>query len=126
MDSKEIPAMAQQDPYLLRYDLFPSRVSLMFTINTQSVKVDGKPYKSNCYLDWDLFEKGSLIELNLTSSSAVTCGSGKLLKYCPPIERQTCVDAAHPMWSAASHLQAGTCCFPSKLGLLMAAAQEAV
>ncbi|KAF9531262.1 glycoside hydrolase family 92 protein [Crepidotus variabilis] len=43
----------------------------------ESVKVDGKPYKSNCYLDWAIFEKGSLVELTLTDNIAVTCGSGK-------------------------------------------------
>jgi len=36
--------------------------------------VNGSPYKSNCYLDWDVFVNGSLIELTLTDDITVTCG----------------------------------------------------
>jgi len=43
----------------------------------QSVAVNGKPYKSNCYLDWDVFIAGSLVELTLTSDITNTCGKGK-------------------------------------------------
>ncbi|KAF9259596.1 glycoside hydrolase family 92 protein [Marasmius fiardii PR-910] len=42
----------------------------------KSVKVDGKPYKSNCYLDWDVFINGSTVELTLTDDIGVTCGNG--------------------------------------------------
>lgn len=42
----------------------------------KSVKVDGKPYKSNCFLEWDVFQNGSIIELQLTNNINVTCGSG--------------------------------------------------
>ncbi|KAF8055357.1 glycoside hydrolase family 92 protein [Lyophyllum atratum] len=42
----------------------------------QSVAVNGKPYKSNCYLDWDVFTSGSLVELTLTDNIHVTCGNG--------------------------------------------------
>ncbi|KAF9060398.1 glycoside hydrolase family 92 protein [Rhodocollybia butyracea] len=42
----------------------------------EGVTVNGKPYKSNCYLDWDVFVNGSLVELTLTTNPNVTCGSG--------------------------------------------------
>ncbi|GLB36560.1 putative glycoside hydrolase family 92 protein [Lyophyllum shimeji] len=42
----------------------------------QSVTVNGQPYKSNCYLDWDVFTSGSVIELTLTDNINVTCGNG--------------------------------------------------
>ncbi|KAH0583232.1 hypothetical protein H2248_011113 [Termitomyces sp. 'cryptogamus'] len=42
----------------------------------QSVAVNGQPYKSNCYLDWDVFTSGSLVELTLTDDISVTCGNG--------------------------------------------------
>lgn len=38
--------------------------------------MNGKPYKSNCYLDWDVFTGGSLVELTLTDDINVTCGNG--------------------------------------------------
>ncbi|KAF7332630.1 Glycoside hydrolase family 92 protein [Mycena kentingensis (nom. inval.)] len=43
----------------------------------KSVKVNGKPYKSNCYLEWDVFTSGATVELELTDDIGVTCGSGK-------------------------------------------------
>jgi len=42
----------------------------------QSVTVNGKPYKSNCYLDWDVFTTGSVVELTLVDNIDVTCGNG--------------------------------------------------
>ncbi|KAG6810816.1 hypothetical protein H0H92_010206 [Tricholoma furcatifolium] len=42
----------------------------------ESVSVNGQPYKSNCYLDWDVFTTGSLVELTLTDDINVTCGNG--------------------------------------------------
>jgi len=42
----------------------------------KSVTVNGKPYKSNCYLDWDVFKSGSVVELTLTDDITVTCGNG--------------------------------------------------
>lgn len=42
----------------------------------QNVTVDGVAYKSNCYLEWDVFEKGSTVELVLTDDIGVTCGNG--------------------------------------------------
>jgi len=35
----------------------------------QSVTVNGQPYKSNCYLDWDVFTSGSTVDLTLTALS---------------------------------------------------------
>ncbi|KAF8193206.1 glycoside hydrolase family 92 protein [Mycena galopus ATCC 62051] len=43
----------------------------------KSVKVNGEPYKSNCYLDWDVFTTGSTVELELTDDINVTCGTGE-------------------------------------------------
>ncbi|KJA21326.1 glycoside hydrolase family 92 protein [Hypholoma sublateritium FD-334 SS-4] len=42
----------------------------------KSVTVDGKTYKSNCYLDWDVFTSGALIELTLSTDITNTCGAG--------------------------------------------------
>ncbi|KAF9229643.1 glycoside hydrolase family 92 protein [Gyrodon lividus] len=42
----------------------------------KSVTIDGQPWKSNCYLDWDVFTKGSTIELELTDDINITCGDG--------------------------------------------------
>ncbi|PFH46413.1 glycoside hydrolase family 92 protein [Amanita thiersii Skay4041] len=43
----------------------------------QNVTVNGQPYKSNCYLDWDVFTSGSMVELTLTDDINVTCGGGR-------------------------------------------------
>ncbi|KAJ6613163.1 glycoside hydrolase family 92 protein [Mycena sp. CBHHK59/15] len=43
----------------------------------KSVTVNGKPYKSNCYLEWDVFTSGSTVVLELTDDINVTCGTGK-------------------------------------------------
>ena len=40
------------------------------------MKVNGKPYKTNCFLDWDVFTGGSTVELQLTDDPNVTCGVG--------------------------------------------------
>ena len=45
-------------------------------ITIQSVKIDGKAWKSNCFIEWDVFTKGSLVELELTDDINVTCGDG--------------------------------------------------
>ncbi|OJA21261.1 hypothetical protein AZE42_02535 [Rhizopogon vesiculosus] len=42
----------------------------------QSVTIDGQPWHSNCYLDWDAFVNGSTIELELTSDIDTPCGEG--------------------------------------------------
>ncbi|KAK7690246.1 hypothetical protein QCA50_006901 [Cerrena zonata] len=46
------------------------------TVFVKSVTIDGKPWKSNCFLEWDVFENGSTIELELTDDINVTCGQG--------------------------------------------------
>ncbi|KAJ7597790.1 glycoside hydrolase family 92 protein [Mycena floridula] len=43
----------------------------------KSVTVNGTPYKSNCYLEWDVFTSSSTVVLELTDSIGVTCGTGK-------------------------------------------------
>lgn len=48
---------------------------LLFS-HVQSVKIDGQPWKSNCFLEWSAFQKGSTIELELTDNPNVTCGNG--------------------------------------------------
>jgi len=39
-----------------------------------SVTVDGKHWKSNCFLEWDMFVRGATIELELTEDPNVPCG----------------------------------------------------
>ncbi|KAG6899170.1 hypothetical protein C0993_012713 [Termitomyces sp. T159_Od127] len=55
----------------LRYH-FP----IAYLVYHKGVAVNGQPYKSNCYLDWDVFTSGSLVELTLTEDIGVTCGNG--------------------------------------------------
>jgi predicted alpha-1,2-mannosidase len=43
----------------------------------KNVKVNGKAYKSNCYLDWDIFTEGATVELDLSEDINVSCGTGK-------------------------------------------------
>ncbi|KAF5328370.1 hypothetical protein D9619_013241 [Psilocybe cf. subviscida] len=43
----------------------------------KSVTVNGKPNKSNCFLDWDVFTSGSVVELTLSSDITLGCGSGQ-------------------------------------------------
>ena len=43
----------------------------------ESVKIDGKPWQSNCFIEWDAFTNGSLIELQLTDDINVSCGSAQ-------------------------------------------------
>ncbi|KAF5372699.1 hypothetical protein D9615_009852 [Tricholomella constricta] len=50
----------------------------------KSVKVDGKPYKSHCYLDWDVFTTGALVELTLTEDIGVQCGAEGMDGALPP------------------------------------------
>ncbi|KAJ7624866.1 glycoside hydrolase family 92 protein [Roridomyces roridus] len=47
------------------------------TVFVKSVKVNGKPYKSSCYLEWDVFTSGSTVELEVTDDINVQCGNGK-------------------------------------------------
>lgn len=42
----------------------------------QRVTVNGERYKSNCYLDWDVFKTGAVVELTLSSDINVSCGNG--------------------------------------------------
>jgi hypothetical protein len=40
----------------------------------KSVKINGKPWKSNCFLEWDTFVRGGIIELELTDDITIGCG----------------------------------------------------
>lgn len=42
----------------------------------ERVIVNGQQYKSNCYLDWDVFKLGSVVELTLSDDINVACGNG--------------------------------------------------
>lgn len=44
------------------------------TVFVKSVTINGKLWKSNCYLDWDTFRNGSTVELELTDDIKVSCG----------------------------------------------------
>lgn len=46
------------------------------TVFVKSVTIDGQPWHSNCYIDWDIFVNGSTVELELTSDINTTCGEG--------------------------------------------------
>ncbi|GJE96620.1 glycoside hydrolase family 92 protein [Phanerochaete sordida] len=40
----------------------------------KSVTIDGAPWHSNCFIDWDAFRAGSTIELEVTTDINVPCG----------------------------------------------------
>lgn len=42
----------------------------------QNVTIDGQPAKSNCFLEWDVFQHGATVELTLTDDIEVSCGNG--------------------------------------------------
>ncbi|XP_006459729.1 hypothetical protein AGABI2DRAFT_191588 [Agaricus bisporus var. bisporus H97] len=42
----------------------------------ERVTVNGEPYKSNCYLEWDVFKTGAIVELTLSDDINVSCGDG--------------------------------------------------
>ncbi|KAJ3784535.1 glycoside hydrolase family 92 protein [Lentinula aff. detonsa] len=44
------------------------------TVYVSSVVVNGEQYKSNCYLDWDLFTADTVIELTLSDDDSLGCG----------------------------------------------------
>ncbi|KAI0028109.1 hypothetical protein K488DRAFT_59547, partial [Vararia minispora EC-137] len=41
-----------------------------------NVSVNGEPWHSICFLEWDISERGATVELTLTDVDAVTCGAG--------------------------------------------------
>ncbi|TFK55634.1 glycoside hydrolase family 92 protein [Heliocybe sulcata] len=41
----------------------------------RNVTVNGQPWHSSCYIEWDAFEQGATIELQLTDNINVTCGA---------------------------------------------------
>ncbi|KAI9437962.1 glycoside hydrolase family 92 protein [Lactarius indigo] len=43
-------------------------------IFVKSVTVDGKPWKSNCFIEWDVFVRGATVELELTEDPNIPCG----------------------------------------------------
>jgi len=43
-------------------------------IFVNSVTVDGRPWKSNCFIEWDVFVRGATVELELTEDPNVRCG----------------------------------------------------
>ena len=51
-----------------------SAVSGTWLTDLQSVTVDGRPWKSNCFIEWDVFVRGSTVELELTEDPNVRCG----------------------------------------------------
>lgn len=38
------------------------------------MKINGTPWKSNCFIEWDVFEQGGTVELELSSDINETCG----------------------------------------------------
>ncbi|GJJ11429.1 hypothetical protein Clacol_005662 [Clathrus columnatus] len=45
------------------------------TLYVKSVTINGQPWKSNCYLEFETFVQGGLIELELTNDDTVGCGT---------------------------------------------------
>ncbi|EIN11122.1 glycoside hydrolase family 92 protein [Punctularia strigosozonata HHB-11173 SS5] len=48
----------------------------------KNVTIDGTPWKSNCFIEWDAFEQGATIELELTTD--ITQGCGPTADALPP------------------------------------------
>ncbi|KAJ4489178.1 glycoside hydrolase family 92 protein [Lentinula lateritia] len=46
------------------------------TVYIANVVINGEQYKSNCYLEWDLFETDVVIELTLSDDDSLGCGNG--------------------------------------------------
>jgi len=46
------------------------------TVYVSNVTVNGVQYKSNCYLEWDVFQTSSVVELTLSDDVTLGCGSG--------------------------------------------------
>ena len=49
---------------------FDNNTSNLFV---KSVKVDGQAWESNCWIDFDVFENGGTVELELTADDSVGC-----------------------------------------------------
>ncbi|KAI0319725.1 glycoside hydrolase family 92 protein [Amylostereum chailletii] len=45
------------------------------SVFVKNVTIDGQPWKSTCFLEWDAFVNGSTIELELTDDVTIPCGS---------------------------------------------------
>ncbi|KAH9033368.1 glycoside hydrolase family 92 protein [Lactarius pseudohatsudake] len=43
-------------------------------IFVKSVTIDGKPWKSNCFIEWDVFVRGATVELELSEDPNHPCG----------------------------------------------------
>ncbi|KIP07755.1 glycoside hydrolase family 92 protein [Phlebiopsis gigantea 11061_1 CR5-6] len=69
------PATAPAGMSLSRYVCPARSVAPLLTRVSQSVTIDGQPWKSNCFIDWQAFQAGSTIELELTTDITVSCGS---------------------------------------------------
>ncbi|KAJ3895347.1 glycoside hydrolase family 92 protein [Lentinula edodes] len=46
------------------------------TVYIANVMINGEQYKSNCYLEWDLFKTDVVIELTLSDDDSLGCGNG--------------------------------------------------
>ncbi|KAJ4471850.1 glycoside hydrolase family 92 protein [Lentinula edodes] len=46
------------------------------TVYIANVTINGEQYKSNCYLEWDLFKTDVVIELTLSDDDSLGCGNG--------------------------------------------------
>jgi putative alpha-1,2-mannosidase len=42
--------------------------------DVQGVKIDGKRWHSRCYIEWDVFERGSTVEIEVTDDISLPCG----------------------------------------------------
>ena len=44
-------------------------------IYVSGVKINGVPWKSICFIEWDVFERGATIDLELSSDRTLPCGA---------------------------------------------------
>ncbi|KLO11779.1 glycoside hydrolase family 92 protein [Schizopora paradoxa] len=43
-------------------------------VYVKNITIDGKPWHSNCYVEWEVFETGATVELELTDDRTIACG----------------------------------------------------
>ena len=51
---------------------------IMRLFHVQRVKIDGKTWHSRCYIEWDIFERGSIVEIEVTDNITLPCGDSPL------------------------------------------------
>ncbi|KAK0440865.1 glycosyl hydrolase family 92-domain-containing protein [Desarmillaria tabescens] len=73
LSSPYFPSISFHNPFLNSTTTIVSK-GFGSGIYVKSVTVNGKPYKSTCFLDWDVFTTTSTVVLELTDDLEVSCG----------------------------------------------------